>query len=139
MIALAFYQGAQTPAEIHVSSQTRLLAAALAVIITLVVLELVRRHKLQTRYTVLWLGSSAVLALLAIFPELLGALARVAGVTDTTAAFLAAGLVIGATLVLNLTAVVSQQSEQITRLAQEMAIQRAEIERLSGDAESDEG
>lgn len=112
--------------SVHLTLQSRVLAALLGLGFTIAILELIRRHKLQERYTALWLLVGIGLVLCAVFPQLLAVAADALGVRDTNVALFAVligGLVL---VVLHLTVVVSKQSEQITRLAQELAIARAE-------------
>jgi hypothetical protein len=106
--------------------QTRALAGLLGIAFSLAILELIRRHKLQERYSALWLLVGIGLVLCAIVPRLLMIAAKVLGVRDTNVALFV--VVIGGLLlvVLHLTVVVSQQSEHITRLAQELAIAHAD-------------
>ena len=120
MIAAA----AQT--AVHLTFQSRVLAAAVGAGFNVVILELIRRHKLQERYTALWLLVGCGLILCGAVPSVLSLLAHLLGVRDTNVALFA--VVIGGLLlvVLHLTVVVSRQSEQITRLAQELAISGSE-------------
>jgi hypothetical protein len=110
---------------VHLTVQSRILAAGLGGVFILAILELIRRHKLQERYTALWLLVGVGFVLCGIFPPILALSADILGVRDTNVALFAVaigGLVL---VVLHLTVVISRQSEQITRLAQELAIARA--------------
>ena len=114
----------QTTVDLTV--QTRVLAVLLGLAFDLVILELIRRHKLQERYTLLWLVVGFGLILCGSVPGVLKLAANLLGVRDTNVALfvvLIGGLVL---VVLHLTVVISRQSEQITRLAQELAISRSE-------------
>lgn len=114
---------------VNLSTQTRVLAVVLAALFIGVILELVRRHRLQERYTVVWLTAAAAMALGAIIPDqTIGSLTRLLGVTDTNVALFSLVILALLALALHLTVVVSRQSEQITRLAQDLAIERAERE-----------
>lgn len=120
---------ARTEVVVNLSTQTRILAVALAALFVGVILELVRRHRLQERYTVIWLTAGAAMAIGAIIPDqTIGSLARVLGVSDTNVALFSLVIIALLALSLHLTVVVSKQSEQITRLAQDLAIERAERE-----------
>jgi hypothetical protein len=117
---------AAVQASVDLTVQTRVLAILLGLAFDLVILELIRRHKLQERYTLLWLVVGFGLILCGIVPGVLKLAANLLGVRDTNVALfvvLIGGLVL---VVLHLTIVISQQSEQITRLAQELAIARSE-------------
>jgi len=118
-----------TEVVVNLSTQTRVLALLLAALFVGVILELVRRHRLQERYTVVWLTAGGAMALGAIIPDqTIGSLARLLGVSDTNVALFSLVILVLLALALHLTVVVSRQSEQITRLAQDLAIERAERE-----------
>jgi hypothetical protein len=113
--------------SVNLSPRTRILAVVFAAVFVIVILDLVRRHRLQERYTVIWLAAGAVMMVGAIFPdETIGSLTRLLGVSDTTIALFSILFLVLLALALHLTVVVSRQSEQITRLAQDLAIERAE-------------
>lgn len=120
---------------VHLTAQTRILAGAVGVGFCGVILELIRRHRLQERYTALWLLVGVGLVVCGVFPGALELAANILGVRDTNVALFAVligGLVL---VVLHLTVVVSKQSEQITRLAQELAISRSVPHEVPAPAE----
>ena len=88
---------------INVSSTTRVLAVVVAILFLLLILDLVRRRKLQERYTVVWFLAGLALLALALVPGLLGWLADRAGVKDTNSLLFAMTLVVAGLLLLNLT------------------------------------
>lgn len=99
----------------------RLLPIFLAAAVLLMAVELIRRRKLREEYALLWLGTGVVLLVFAIFPGLLLWLRDVLQIDYRTLAFLACfGLL--AMIVMQLSTVASAQSEQIRRLAQEIAL-----------------
>jgi hypothetical protein len=113
---------------VHLTAQSRILAGVVGVCFCVVILELIRRHRLQERYTALWLLVGIGLAVCGAFPRVLELAANLLGVRDTNVALFAVvigGLVL---VVLHLTVVVSRQSEQITRLAAEPPVPRAPAE-----------
>ena len=113
--------------SVNLSPRARILALVFAAIFVITILELVRRHRLQERYTVVWLAAGVAMVAGAVFPdETIGSLARLLGVSDTTIALFSMLFLVLLALALHLTVVVSRQSEQITRLAQDLAIERAE-------------
>ena len=115
---------------VNLSPRARVLAIVMAAAFVVVILEMVRRHRLQERYTILWLLAGAGMIVGAIAPDAtIGSLARLLGVSDTTVALFSLLFLLLLALALHLTVVVSRQSEQITRLAQDLAIERAERER----------
>lgn len=99
------------------------------IILALIVTMLMRRH-LREKYAVMWLLIGAAMLVLALFPDLLGALAGLLGViVPSNLLFaLAVALLIGVTL--HLSWELSRAEEEIRRVAEEVAILRAEVERL---------
>ena len=126
---------AESQSVVNISSQTRALAVIVAILFLALILDLVRRRKLQERYTVVWFVAGMALLVLAVVPGVLGWLATQVGISDTNAALFSITLLVAGLLLLNLTVVVSKQAEQITRLSQELAIQRSENEGETADSE----
>jgi hypothetical protein len=110
---------------VRLTAQSRILAALIAVAFMVMILELIRRHRLQERYSVIWFLAGAAMLAGAIFPGLLTVLADLMGVRDVTIALFSLLLLVLLGLALNFSVIVSRQAEQITRLAQERALERA--------------
>lgn len=111
--------------KVHLTSQTRILAAAIAIVFMAMILELIRRDKLQERYSVVWFVAGLGMLAGAAFPGLLGVVADLMGVRDTNVALFSIVLLLLLGLALNFSVIMSRQAAQITRLAQERAIERA--------------
>ncbi|MET0559759.1 MAG: DUF2304 domain-containing protein [Solirubrobacterales bacterium] len=116
---------AATSPKVHLTSQTRILAAVLAILFMLLILELIRRDRLQERYSVIWFVAGLGMLAGAAFPGLLELVADVMGVRDTNVALFSIVLLLLLGLALNFSVIMSRQAAQITRLAQERAIERA--------------
>jgi len=119
-------------AAVHLTSQTRILAAVIALVFMAMILELIRRDKLQERYSVVWFVAGLGMLAGAAFPGLLGVVADVMGVRDTNVALFSIVLLLLLGLALNFSVIMSRQSAQITRLAQERALEKARTEALDG-------
>ena len=114
--------------KVHLTSQTRILAAAIAVVFMVMILELIRRDRLQERYSVVWFVAGLGMLAGAAFPGLLGVVADAMGVRDTNVALFSIILLLLLGLALNFSVIMSRQAAQITRLAQERALERAREE-----------
>jgi len=129
--------------RVSLTAQTRIIAAALAILFMLLILDLIRRDRLQERYSVIWFVAGLAMLAGAAFPGLLKLVADAMGVRDTNVALFSIVLLLLLGLALNFSVIMSRQAAQITRLAQERAIERAreqadreELEkRLDGAAE----
>jgi hypothetical protein len=110
---------------------TRILFVSLigAVALSLVVLELVRRRRLQERYSMLWLVTCLILIVLAVVPGLLDWTSSAVGIAyPPNALFIAAfGFVL--LVLLNFSIAVSRLSEQTSRLAQRLAMLEEQVRR----------
>jgi hypothetical protein len=113
---------------VHLTAQTRIIAAALAVAFMAFILDLIRRDRLQERYSVVWFVAGVGMLAGVAFPGLLEVAARLMGVRDTNVALFSILIFLLLGLALNFSVIMSRQAAQITRLAQERALQRAREE-----------
>ena len=111
--------------HVSLTSQTRIIAAALAIVFMLWILDLIRRDRLQERYSVIWFVAGLAMLAGAAFPGLLKLVADLMGVRDTNVALFSIVLLLLLGLALNFSVIMSRQAAQITRLAQERAIEQA--------------
>jgi hypothetical protein len=99
-----------------------LLAAFAAFVLVVVILELIRRRRLQERYAFLWLVTAVTMFVLALWRDGLGELADLAGIAyPPSLLFVLAALFILAVL-LHYSTVISQLSDQNKILAQRVAL-----------------
>jgi hypothetical protein len=131
MSALAL-AASQSP-KVHLTSQTRVIAAVLALAFMALVLELIRRNRLQERFSVVWFVAGLGMLIGAAFPGLLTLVADAMGVRDTNVALFSIVLLFLLGLALNFSVTMSRQAAQITRLAQEQALEKARGQASSGE------
>lgn len=131
-MSAALLIAAQDP-KVHLTSQTRILAAVIAVGFMLMILELIRRNRLQERFSVVWFVAGLGMLAGAIFPGLLGLVADAMGVRDTNVALFSIILLLLLGLALNFSVIMSRQAAQITRLAQERALEKAREQAKSAE------
>jgi hypothetical protein len=99
-----------------------LLAALAAFVLVVVILELIRRRRLQERYAFLWLVTAVTMFVLALWRDALGELADLAGIAyPPSLLFVLAALFILAVL-LHYSTVISRLSDQNKILAQRVAL-----------------
>jgi len=111
--------------QVHLTSQTRIVAAVIAIFFMLLILDLIRRDRLQERYSVIWFVAGLGMLAGAAFPGLLELVADAMGVRNTNVALFSIVLLLLLGLALNFSVIMSRQAAQITRLAQERAIDQA--------------
>ncbi len=110
--------------HVSLTPRTRVIAAVLAILFMLDP-DLIRRDRLQERYSVIWFVAGLAMLAGAAFPGLLKLVADAMGVRDTNVALFSIVLLLLLGLALNFSVIMSRQAAQITRLAQERAIERA--------------
>ena len=130
---------ASDPTTVHLTSQTRILAAILAIAFMFWILELIRRDKLQERYSVIWFVAGLGMLAGAAFPGLLELVADAMGVRDTNVALFSVVLFFLLGLALNFSVIMSRQAAQITRLAQERALEGVRQDEAQGSLGKDAG
>ena len=141
--ASALWPGWLTAAEpvVRLTPQARIVAAVLAVLFMFLILDLIRRDKLLERYSIVWFLLGLAMLAGAAFPVLLELIARAMGVRDATIALFSIVLLILLGLSLNFSVIASRQAKQITRLAQQSAIESIDGEggesAGSGDGDGD--
>jgi hypothetical protein len=119
--------------QVNLTAQTRIVAAILAVAFMVMILELIRRDKLQERYSVVWFVAGLGMLVGAAFPGLLTLVAEAMGVRNTNVALFSIVLLLLLGLALNFSVIMSRQAAQITRLAQEQALEKARAQARSGE------
>jgi hypothetical protein len=135
-VSVSLVLAASEEAKVHLTSQTRILAAILAISFMVLILELIRRDRLQERYSVVWFVAGLGMLAGAAFPGLLEFVADLMGVRDTNVALFSIVLLLLLGLALNFSVIMSRQAAQITRLAQERALEQA---RRQAEGESNGG
>lgn len=114
--------GAAAGPVVRLTPQARVIAVILALVFMGLILDLIRRDRLLERYSIVWFLLGIAMLVGAAFPILLEVLARVMGVRDVTIALFSVVLLILLGLALNFSVIASRQAKQITRLAQQSAI-----------------
>lgn len=116
----------------------QIVAIAAAVGLLLLVLELVRRRALMERYALLWLLSSIVTLVLAVWSNALELIARQLGIVSAPNAlfFVALGFIL--LLLLHFSAAMSRLTDQSKVLAQRQAILEHQLRELERASAADE-
>ena len=116
----------------HFLSRTQVITALGAVALAVLVLELVRRRRLSEEYSLLWLISTAVIAILGFSTPLLSWITRTLGILGESSTVFAAGLAFLTAMLLYVSVRMSRLGFENHALTRELALLRFEIERLRG-------
>jgi hypothetical protein len=105
-----------------IESRLTFVAAVAVVLVLAVIIELIRRHRLQERYALLWIATGGVMLFFALWRSALDRFAELVGVAyPPSALFMVAGLFVFVVL-LHFSTVLSRLSEQNKTLAQQIAL-----------------
>jgi len=103
---------------------------ALALLVLALIISLLLRRQLREKYAILWLLIGIVILVLAIFPGLLLGLANALGVAVPSNLIFALSLVLLIGVTLHLSWELSQAEDEVRRVAEDVAILRAEVDEL---------
>lgn len=106
------------------------LGIAFALVVLAAIIVLLLRRQLREKYAVLWLVIGIATLLLAIFPGLLIWLAEILGVQVASNLLFAMSLALLIGVTLHLSWELSTSEEEVRRVAEEVAILRADVEAL---------
>ena len=95
---------------------------ALAVVVSVLIFELVRRKHLMERYAILWLVAGVTVLVLALWQGLLTTLSHAVGIYYPPSALFAVAFLFVLVMLVHFSMTVSRLSEQNTVLAQRLAL-----------------
>lgn len=120
-------------AAIEIPLMHRIIALAIAAAVVVSTIEMIRRRRLREDYAMLWLGTSIILTLLAIFPQVPFWLNRALGINYLTMLILSCFLFLG-TIVMHYATAISRDTEHIRQLAQQVALLTEQVDNLRREA-----
>jgi hypothetical protein len=109
----------------------RLALIAFSVLFLIAVLHLVRKGRLQVKYSLLWLFSALVLFICAVFPHIVTVFSSILGILTPSNFVFLVGLSLLILICLSLTVIVSWQSRDIRALVQEIALLKHDLAQAS--------
>ena len=101
-----------------------------ALLVLVIIVSMLLRRQLREKYATLWLVIGIVLLILALFSGLLSWLASVLGVAVPSNLFFALSIVLLVGVALHLSWELSQAEDEVRRVAEDVAIVRADVEQL---------
>lgn len=102
-------------------------AIAFSVIFILFIINLVRKNKLDEKYSILWLIASCILLILSVMPKIITKVANRFNVYYPPALLLLFAIIVLGTYVVHITIVITKQNKMIVKLTQELAILKNEF------------
>ena len=117
------------------SPRTQVFGVVLIVLALVLIVELVRRRKLRTAYSLLWLFTGLLVLVLALWTDLVESLARLLGVGSPGSMLFAAGILFALLILLEHSLALSTLWYDNKCLAQEMALLERRIRQLEAHIE----
>jgi predicted AlkP superfamily phosphohydrolase/phosphomutase len=111
--------------------EQRITAIVVSLILLLVIVQLIRKHKLREEYALLWLAAGSSILLLSVFGGLTNFLASVFAVAYAPTLILVAGLFFALIVLLSQSVALSSQSNRVRDLAQNMALLEWQFRQLA--------
>ena len=100
----------------------------------IMILIFLKNKTLELRYTLLWMFAGMMLAVLVIWPELLGRLVRLVGIQSNMNGLFIMAIAFIVMIMMSLTSIVSRQKNKIRHLIQEIAILEKRVRELEKDS-----
>jgi hypothetical protein len=116
-----------------------LFAACIGLGLFTFVVYLVRNEHLSLRYALLWLITSLIFLILALFPPIVKVLSEILGIKAPSNALFLLGIIFIISLLLMLTIGFSHLAERQRELTQRYAILQRELEVLAGEKDIGKG
>lgn len=116
-----------------------ILGVAASVIALVFILELVRQRRLREEYSLLWLATAIVLLVLSLSRPLLDVLATAMGIFYPPSALFVVAVIFVLLILLHFSTVITRLTQENKEIAQQVALLRYEITRLSARQQRDNG
>ena len=112
---------------------THWISGTLGVITALIILHLVRRDHLHTRYALWWLPTAFAIAILGVFPRITDHIGRLLGVHYPPMIVVVVGFLLITLKVLLMDVERSRNEVKLARLAQRMALLEERLRRIESE------
>lgn len=97
-------------------------AIAFSIIFIIFILNLVRKNKIDEKYSILWLFFGTIILILSIFPKIIEKISSWFNVYYPPALMLLFAVAIIGAYIVHITMVITKQNKMIIKLTQELAI-----------------
>jgi len=104
-------------------------AILFSILLIIFIINLVRKNKLDEKYSILWLFASIIILIVAVFPNIITFLANKFNVYYPPALMLLFSIIILGAYIIHLSVVITKQNKMIVRLTQELGILKEKIEK----------
>jgi predicted AlkP superfamily phosphohydrolase/phosphomutase len=113
--------------------EQRIVAIIISFSLLLVIVQLIRKHKLREEYALIWLAASLGIFFFSVFGGFARLLASLFAVSYTPTLFLVLGLLFALVVLVSQTVALSTQSNRVRDLAQHIALLEWQVRQLAKD------
>ncbi|MWC27300.1 DUF2304 domain-containing protein [Paenibacillus sp. MMS18-CY102] len=113
-----------------ISLKLQLILLVISILCFLVIINMIRKYKLELKYTLLWLLISLVMIILAVFPKLYTFISHAMGIELPVNALFLSTIFCAFVIIFYLTVTVSRSSTKIKELSQELGLLKYEVDEL---------
>ena len=106
-----------------------------SIIFILFVMHLVRKNKLEEKYSILWVIASVVILIVSLFPRLITIIANKFNVYYPPSLMLLFAIIILGAYIIHISVVITKQNKMIVKLTQELGILKEKIEEKNNSEE----
>lgn len=104
-------------------------AVIFSIILILFIINLVRKDKLDEKYSILWIIASLVILIVSIFPNIIIVIANKFNVYYPPSLMFLFSIIILGTYIVHISTVITKQNKMIVKLTQELGILKEKIEK----------
>ncbi|WP_339243665.1 DUF2304 domain-containing protein [Paenibacillus sp. FSL F4-0243] len=101
-----------------------------SLIVFFVLLNMIRKYRLELKYALIWLAMSLLIIILAIFPKISVYTAHSIGIETPVNVLFLLFILSNFTISFSMTIVISKNASKITKLTQELGLIKMDIEQL---------
>ncbi len=113
--------------------QAQILIVGLLLIVLAIIVNMIRRRRLELRYVLIWMGCDFALIILASFPSLMEILADILGIKSPMNMIFFLGFLFSLIIIFSLTVTISHFTAMVRKMAQELSDRLNELsERTEG-------
>ena len=103
-----------------------------AILFLLFILNLVKKNKIDEKYSILWILLSFIILFVSIFPGIINIFAEKLGVYYPPSLLFLVGILIIGAYIVHITISITKQNKMIVKLTQELAILKEKEEEKNG-------
>ena len=100
-----------------------------SIIFIIFILHLVRKNKLDEKYSILWIIFGIIILIVSVFPNLIVRIAEIFNVYYPPALLLLFAILVLGTYIVHITITITKQNKMIVKLTQELAILKEKNEK----------